>query len=62
MVFADKLCYPQLFCSLGVKQIANEGINDIKILSEQPALWCYAKYISSLPFIFLVLIMSKADH
>lgn len=38
MLFADKLCYQQLFYSLDVQKIANECINYIKILSEQPAL------------------------
>lgn len=39
MVFADKLYKQQLFYSLDVNLVADEFINDIKILSEHAAVW-----------------------
>lgn len=62
MVFADKPCKQQLFYSLDVNLVADEFINCIKILSEHPAVWFWAESIFSLPFIFLVWIMTEVDH
>lgn len=62
MVFADKLCNQLLFYSLDVNLIGDEFTNYIKILSEHSAVWFWAESISSLPFIFLVWIITKADH
>lgn len=43
MVFAVKLCCQQLFYSLADKQMANECINYIKMLSEKPILWLWTE-------------------